>query len=66
MSLFVNLLGPYVLFASGVEIWAPFTWDVEVDSPSTKRFDVSMATFSINPLGVGTNMSSSGQKTILP
>jgi hypothetical protein len=25
-----------------------------------------MATFSINPLGVGTNMSSSGQKTILP
>jgi hypothetical protein len=28
------------------------TWDIEIYSPSTKRFDISMATLFIDPLGV--------------
>jgi hypothetical protein len=39
---------------------------MKVDFPSTKRLDVSMATFSINPLRVGTNISFGGQRTIPP
>jgi hypothetical protein len=60
----LDLLGQYVLFSGGVEIWAPSILDIETNYFSTKRFNVSMATFCIDPLGVSPNMSFSGQGTI--
>ncbi len=60
----MDVLGPFVLFANRVEIWAPFTWDVETNFPPIERFGISMATIFIDPWGVGTNMLSSGQRII--
>ncbi len=35
MLLFVDLLGPFVLFIGGVQFWTPSTWDVKANSLST-------------------------------
>jgi hypothetical protein len=66
MLLFVDLLGPSMLFIGGVEIWAPSTWKIKIKFPSIKKFYVSMAMFFIDPLQVDTNMSSNGYKENSP
>ncbi len=60
----VDLLGPYVWFSSGVEIWTPSILDIETNFASTKRFSVWMATFCNDPLGVNPNMSFAGRGKI--
>jgi len=42
--LFLDLLGPFVLFMIRVQIQAPSTWDIEVDFSFTKGFGIPMAT----------------------
>ncbi len=68
MLLFVNLLGPFVLFVGGVKFRTPSTWDVKTKSPSTKGFDISMATSFVCPFGIwaGTSMLFSGGRTSPP
>ncbi len=41
MLLFGDLLGPYVLFVSQVQVRAPSTWGIKVDFPSTEIFGIS-------------------------
>ncbi len=62
----MDVLGPFVLFANRVEIWAPFTWNVETNSPSIEGFGISMAmaTIFIDPWRASTNILSSGQRII--
>jgi hypothetical protein len=43
---------------------SPFHLDIETNFASTKRFNVSMATFCIDPLKVNPNMSFGGRETI--
>jgi hypothetical protein len=64
----ISLLEPYMLFVGGVKIWAPSTWDVKSNSPSTKGFDDSMVTSFVHPskIWVGTSMSFSGGGTSPP
>jgi hypothetical protein len=40
-----------------VKVRAPFIWNVEVDSPSIERFDVSMATSFVHPSGIWASTS---------
>ncbi len=49
MFLFVDLLGPYVLFIWGVKFQTPSIWDIETNSPSIEGFDISMATSFVHP-----------------
>jgi hypothetical protein len=68
MLLFVDLLKPYVLFVGGVKFWAPSTWNVEVNFPSTKGFNVSTTMSYVHPFGiwVSTSTSFNGGGTSLP
>ncbi len=58
--LLVDLLRHIILFIGGVEIWTPSIWDIKANFPSIERFNIPMATFSINPSRFG------GQGTIHP
>jgi hypothetical protein len=62
MLLFVDLLEPYVLFIGGVKFQAPSTWNVKTYFPSTKGFNVSMATSFVHSfeIWVGTSKLFSG------
>jgi hypothetical protein len=52
----------------GVKFWTPSTWNIKSNSPSTKRFHVSMATSFVRPFGIwtGTSMLFSGGGTSPP
>jgi len=65
MLLFMDMLKHVMLFVRGVKFWAPSTWNIEIYSPSTKRFGVSMATSSIHPseIWASTSMLFNGRKT---
>ncbi len=68
MLLFMDLLGPFMLFVGGVKSWALSTWDVEANVFSIEGFNVSMATSSVQPseIWVGTSMLFSGGGTSPP
>ncbi len=52
----------------GVKVWAPSTWNVEIDFPSIEGFGISMATSSVCPFEIWTSifMSFSGGGTSPP
>jgi hypothetical protein len=68
MLLFVDLLGPSMLFIRGLKFQAPSIWDIEANCPSTKGFYVPMATSYVCPFGIwaGTSMLFSGGGTSPP
>jgi hypothetical protein len=63
-----GLLKPFCVVCRGVKFWTPSTQDLEAYSPSTKAFEISMATSSVHPFGIwaDTSMSFSGVGTSPP
>jgi hypothetical protein len=64
----MDLLGPFVLFISGVQIKTPSTWNIKVDFPFIQGFGILMAT-SFVPLlraKVGISMLFNGGRKNLP
>ncbi len=57
MLLFMDLLGPSVLFLGGVKFQAPSTWNVKTYFPSTEGFNVSMATSFVHSFGIWVGIS---------
>ncbi len=58
----------FCVVCRGYEIQTPSTWDVKANFPSTKWFDISMATSFVHPFGiwVGASMLFSGGGTSPP
>ncbi len=68
MLLFVDLLRPFMLFVSRVQIRVLSIWNIKVNYPSIEGFDVSMATFFVHPSRkwVDISMSFTGGGTSSP
>jgi hypothetical protein len=50
------------IFVGEVQVWATSTWNIEINSPFTTRFGISMATSCVCPLGKWVGVHSQNNK----